>query len=112
MAQYGVNLSDYYLIDPDGPLIGQDPIRVFCSFTEGGAITELSHNSEQKTEVDHCHDPGCYSRQVVYEAHQDQIQAVIELSEHCEQEIRYDCMLSPLMDGGVNFGFWLDKNGQ
>ena len=27
MADYGVNQSNYYLVDPDGPLMGNEPIR-------------------------------------------------------------------------------------
>ena len=28
MHDYGVNKSDYYFVDPDGPLNGEEPIRV------------------------------------------------------------------------------------
>merc|ERR1719244_94315 len=51
LAQFGVEKSNNYWIDPDGPLTGQDPIQVFCDFTEGGAVTEISHDSEKTTEV-------------------------------------------------------------
>ena len=34
MHQYGINMSDHYYIDPDGPLTGKEPIKVFCNFTE------------------------------------------------------------------------------
>ena len=33
--QYGLKTDDYYMIDPDGPLIGQPPFKVFCNFTSG-----------------------------------------------------------------------------
>ena len=70
-SQYGLKNDDYYLIDPDGPLLGQPPFRVFCNFTAGLlrtisiliffsflGSTEILHDMENITEVDHCHDPG------------------------------------------------------
>ena len=42
----------------------------------------------------------------------EQIKTLIELSESCDQRIRYDCYLSPLEDAGVNLGSWVDLNGQ
>ena len=37
-SQYGLKSNDYYLIDPDGPLIGQPPFQVFCDFTSGEEV--------------------------------------------------------------------------
>ena len=51
MHDYGVNKSDYYLVDPDGPLNGEEPIRVYCDFTKDYGFTRISHNSEEKMEV-------------------------------------------------------------
>lgn len=34
-AQYGLKTSGLYMIDPDGPLLGQPPFQVFCNFTSG-----------------------------------------------------------------------------
>ena len=112
MADYGVNQSNFYLVDPDGPLLGEEPIRVYCDFSEGSVSTIISHDSEVKIEVGHCTDPGCYSRQITYDAPMEQIQSLIELSNTCSQEITYNCFLSPLQDEGVNYGFWKDKNGE
>ena len=112
MADYGVNQSNFYLVDPDGPLLGEEPIRVYCDFSEGSVSTIISHDSEVKIEVRHCTDPGCYSRQITYDAPMEQIQSLIELSNTCSQEITYNCFLSPLQDEGVNYGFWKDKNGE
>ena len=112
MHQYGINRSDHYYIDPDGQLTGKEPIRVFCDFTDDVATTRVSHDSEMKTEVEHCIDPGCYSRKINYDAPLEQIQSLIDLSESCTQQIRYNCFLSALQDKGINFGYWLDKHGQ
>ena len=133
MYAFGITQSDFYWIDPDGPLTGEEPIRVYCLFyIDGAAYTLLSHDSETKIEVAHCEDPGCYSRKIIYDAPAKQIQALIDLSESCEQSIRseynfmkfiyeyvyfvylsirYDCFLSALTTENVNYGFWLDKNG-
>ena len=58
MKEYGINQSNYYLIDPDGPLLGKEPIRVYCEFTEEVVATKISHDSEERIEVEHCHDAG------------------------------------------------------
>ena len=70
-SQYGLKTSGSYMIDPDGGLIGQEPfqvlnwykknfitfkIKVYCNFTTGA--TEVLHDTEVLTEVEHCHDPG------------------------------------------------------
>ena len=113
MQDYGLNKSDYYFVDPDGPLNGEKPIRVYCDFAEYyGFTTKIPHDSEGKIEVTHCHDPGCYSRPIVYDSSIEQIKNLMELSEYCNQLIRYDCYLSPLEEDGVNFGSWVDPNGQ
>ena len=48
MHMYGVNKSNYYFIDPDGALNGEEPIRVYCDFTEDNGLTQISHNSEER----------------------------------------------------------------
>ena len=112
MHDFGLNKSDYYFIDPDGPLNGEEPIRVYCDFTEDYGFTKIPHDSENRIEVTHCKEPGCYSRPIVYDSSMEQMKNLIELSESCSQFIRYDCYLSPLKDDGVNLASWVDQNGQ
>ena len=112
MHMFGVNKSDYYFVDPDGPLNGDEPILVYCDFTEDSSFTQISHDSEDKIEISHCQDPGCYSRPIVYDSSLEQIKALIELSDSCNQLIRYDCYLSPLEMDMVTLGYWVDRNGQ
>ena len=53
MAEYGVTKDDFYFVDPDGPLVGSEPIRVFCDFSSSErAVTSVLHNSEDRMEVD------------------------------------------------------------
>ena len=112
MYEFGIRTSNYYFIDPDGPLVGKEPIQVYCEFSNDNVATKISHNSEDNIKVGHCEDPGCYSREITYDAPMEQIQSLIELSKSCSQEIRYDCFLAPLLDGGVNFASWIDRNGE
>ena len=55
--------------------------------------------------------PGCYVRPITYAAPPNQIQSLIQLSQDCEQSIQYDCLVAPLLVNGIDFGFWLDKDG-
>ena len=55
-SRYGLKSSGMYNIDPDGPLLGSEPFQVYCNFDTGA--TEVLHDSENLTVVDHCHDPG------------------------------------------------------
>ena len=72
-AQFGNKTSGLYMIDPDGPLLGQPPFQVFCDFKSGIKVisnlffiqikmilgsTEVMHDTENLTVVEHCHDPG------------------------------------------------------
>ena len=50
--------------------------------------TAILHDSEPIRDVGHCLDPGCYSRPIVYNATEKQIQALIGLSAECLQSIR------------------------
>ena len=96
-AAFGIKTSGEYTIDPDGPLVGLPPFSVYCRFNgEDEAVTEIFHNTEDTQDVDHCHDPGCYSKDVTYTSgvqgrpvHIDQIEALISLSGSCTQSILF-----------------------
>ena len=34
-AKYGLKTNGLYMVDPDGPLLGNPPFQVFCNFDEG-----------------------------------------------------------------------------
>ena len=40
-AQYDLKTSGLYMVDPDGPLLGQPPFQVFCNFDAGKDIFVL-----------------------------------------------------------------------
>lgn len=75
--------SGMYWVDPDGHGTGDSPIYVFCNMTSGS--TAVLHDSEDPTDVGHCWDSGCYSRNINYRATMRQMIALSELSEICTQ---------------------------
>jgi hypothetical protein len=102
--------SGMYWIDPDGQGVGEAPISVFCDMSTGKMIkqsrsrnadnflichfsyagsTVVSHDSELPMEVDHCPDPGCYSRVINYNVtSMRQLKALAEMSAKCQQSIK------------------------
>ena len=59
--------SDCYIIDPDGPE-GKLSFQAYCNMTdkEGAGRTVISHDTENRTDVDGCDPQGCYERYVAY----------------------------------------------
>jgi len=115
-SQYGIKTNGYYMVDPDGELAGENPFQVFCNFETGS--TELMHNSEDMTDIEVCTEPGCYKRDILYVSGNrelplqlSQILALMELSNHCEQEFYYECNRAPLSSFGVDNFFWEDRHG-
>merc|ERR1719282_2142628 len=118
-SKFGLASDGVYLIDPDGPLLGHEPFKVFCNFTSGS--TEVYHDSEDLIDVEHCHDPGCYNKTITYTDGENynqikpvpasQILALIELSSSCSQSFSYDCLLAPLTSEGVDYAYWTDRHG-
>ena len=119
-----------YLVDPDGEMISSDPIsvsifsfikevnyfkssllKVNCIFDENEVITELPHFQEKPLIVDHCDSIGCYKQDIDYGVPLSQIEALISLSENCEQFISFGCLLAPLANEDQLLGGWLDRSG-
>lgn len=115
-AKFGLKRSGMYMIDPDGPLIGQEPFQVVCNFATGA--TEVMHNLEDKQPIKRCHKPGCYEKDVKYingansePVEKSQLEALIELSNVCEEDFHYNCKSAPLKVGDVDYAFWEDRHG-
>merc|ERR1712136_104652 len=108
--QYGIDKSDIYKIDPDGPLQGEAPFEVFCDFQNG--TTKLGHDHEGPIEIDHCEGDMCFKLDINYSAPMSQIEALISLSQTCVQEMRYNCFLAPLAgNNGEPVGAWVSRYG-
>ncbi|XP_070535505.1 contactin-associated protein-like 2 isoform X2 [Ptychodera flava] len=113
----GRNTGNYY-IDPDlsGPL---PPFMVTCNMDgdiQDLAQTEVSHDTEQETEVNNFGPPGSYKRDIDYNgASVDQIAAMIEYSEECTQFISYRCRNSKLLNalsGEEPYGWWVGRTNE
>ena len=106
---YGISRSGLYNIDPDGNLVGMEPIQVFCNFTDKS--TEIMHNKEFPVEIDPCSGPFCYRLNISYSAPIEQIRALMEISESCDQQIGFSCFQSALSIGDDPIGVWINRHG-
>ena len=102
IKKYISSVSGNYVIDPDGEG-GLAQFTVFCDMTDksGVGVTIISHDSESRTHVNGCDDPGCYSRDIHYTgASLPQLASLTRVSSQCEQFIKYEC---------YNSGFWFNN---
>ena len=103
--------SGNYVIDPDGDG-GLPPFNVTCNMTEkdGVGVTVISHDSENRTLVDGCNPPGCYSRDINYTgASLSQLASLTRVSSHCEQFIKYECYHSRIFRNKL-IAWWLSRD--
>ncbi|XP_068692956.1 neurexin-4-like isoform X2 [Montipora foliosa] len=106
--------SGAHLIDPDGK--GKSaPFNVICNMTDknGIGVTVIIHNSENKTLVDGCNAPGCYSRDINYTGvNLSQLVMLTRVSAHCEKFIKYECYHSRLRFNSSKdpFGWWVSRD--
>ncbi|XP_045028722.1 uncharacterized protein LOC123471449 isoform X2 [Daphnia magna] len=108
--------SGMYWIDPDGQGIGDPPIYVYCEMeaeqSDVKGTTSILHDSESQMDIGNCTEPGCYSRPIKYYASDRQIEALIQLSTYCHQNIMYHCRKTPLNFDGIAYAWWNDKDGE
>ncbi len=84
---------------------------MYCDFENQQTI--IHHNSEGLIVAHHCEEVGCFEHVITYPAGNEQIEALTQISENCEQEIEFGCFLAPLTDDlGDEHGWWTDKNGK
>ena len=110
----GFTRNGDYMIDPDGSGVGEAPVLVSCDMTgkNGQAGTIISHDSEAKTLVNGFEDELSYQRVIKYSIAWPQLIALLKLSDHCEQSIRYDCHNSAFWKRNVQQGGWESRNGE
>ncbi|RMC18695.1 hypothetical protein DUI87_04591 [Hirundo rustica rustica] len=82
--------SGFFYIDSDGsgPL---GPLRVFCNITEDKIWTSVQHNSTGLTRVQGAGPEKPYTMSFNYNSSAEQLEAVINSAEYCEQEAAYHC---------------------
>ena len=103
--------SGNYVIDPDGEG-GVAPFTVFCNMTDksGVGVTVISHDSESRTHVYGCEDPGCYSRDIHYTgASLYQLARLTRVSSQCQQFIKYECYDSAIFGYGGR-AWWMSRD--
>ena len=106
--------SGRYYLNPEGKGRSPSPlIRVYCDMTSenGSGVTVIGHDSESKTRVKGYERPGSYQRNITYDISIEQIVAIMNQSEHCEQFIKYDCFLSILLRSRYSYGWWVSRQG-
>ncbi len=74
----------------------------YCIFTENAAITEIPHDAEESAQASMCQEIGCFERKVEYKAPAEQLEALIQLSSECSQNIIFDCLFAPLRTQDVD----------
>ena len=113
IKRYVRSVSGNYVIDPDGEG-GLAPFTVFCDMIDksGVGVTVIGHDSESKTHVSGCENPGCYSRDIHYtEASLSQLARLTRVSSQCEQFIKYECYNSVLRPYRASpYGWWVSRD--
>ena len=90
---------------------------VICNMTDkdGVGVTVISHDSENRTQVNGKENPGSYSRDVHYKgSNLSQLASLTKVSSHCEQFIKYECnhsmLLWPHNNKNSSFGWWVSRD--
>ncbi|XP_038547953.1 contactin-associated protein-like 4, partial [Micropterus salmoides] len=106
------NTSGHFYIDVDG----SGPIKpqlVYCNMTEENTWMVIQHNNTELTRVQLS--PGGHQHLVHfdYSSEEEQLLAAISQSEHCEQELSYQCKKSRLLNtpDGSPLSWWLGGPG-
>ncbi|XP_047691723.1 contactin-associated protein-like 4 isoform X5 [Prionailurus viverrinus] len=106
------NTSGFYYIDSDGsgPL---EPFLLYCNMTET-AWTVIQHNGSDLTRVRNTNPENPYAGFFEYVASMEQLQATINLADHCEQELTYYCKKSRLANkqDGRPLSWWVGRTNE
>ncbi|XP_042678856.1 contactin-associated protein-like 4 [Centrocercus urophasianus] len=106
------NNSGFYNIDSDGsgPL---GPFLVYCNMTDT-TWTIIQHNNTNLTRIRSANRENPHAAFFKYSASLNQLQAIINHAEHCEQEISYHCKKSRLLDkpDGLPLSWWIRRTNE
>ncbi|KAI5617095.1 contactin-associated protein-like 2 precursor, partial [Silurus asotus] len=105
--------SDFYWIDPDGsgPL---GPFRVICNMTEDKVWTMVGNSLPAQTSVSGSSRERRTVLHLNYSATTEQISAITDAAEHCEQHIAYTCRSSRLLNtpDGTPYTWWVGRGNE
>lgn len=102
--------SGYQIIDPQPGVI--KPFRVYCKVQGGKVFTSFGHDSEKEIRARDCEPARCSIRKVKYNTNMKNIRAVVRLSKHCRQYIKYRCRGSLNNYGRRSYWSWQSFNGR
>ncbi|XP_040593711.1 contactin-associated protein-like 5 isoform X2 [Mesocricetus auratus] len=111
--RYGGNKAGFFYVDSDGsgPL---GPLQVYCNITEDKIWMMVQHNNTELTQVQGSNSEKPYTRTLNYGGSMEQLEALIDGSEHCEQEVAYHCRRSRLLNtpDGAPFTWWIGRSNE
>ncbi|NP_001041338.2 contactin-associated protein like 5-2 precursor [Rattus norvegicus] len=109
----GNNTSGFFFVDSDGsgPL---EPLQLYCNITEDKIWMTIQHNITELTQVQGSNAEKPYSMTLNYGGSMDQLVALIDGSEYCEQEVTYHCRRSRLLNtpDGAPFTWWIGRSNE
>ncbi|XP_060227615.1 contactin-associated protein like 5-1-like [Meriones unguiculatus] len=107
------NTAGFFYVDSDGsgPL---GPLQVYCNVTEDKIWTTVQHNNTELTRVQGSNPEKPYVMTLHYGGTMEQLEALIDGSEHCEQEVAYHCRRSRLLNtpDGAPFTWWVGRSSE
>ncbi|XP_063769779.1 contactin-associated protein-like 4 [Pseudophryne corroboree] len=106
------NSSAFYYVDSDGSGF-LEPFMVYCNMTDT-AISILHHNNTDLNKVKSSNRENPHTTNFKYSAGMEQLQATINNSVHCKQEIAYHCKKSRIQHKQSNtpFSWWVGRTNQ
>ncbi|XP_048874781.1 contactin-associated protein-like 5 isoform X1 [Brienomyrus brachyistius] len=106
------NTSGFYFIDVDGsgPL---SPQIVYCNMTDKMWMV-VQHNNTELTKLKYSGGTNQHLAYFNYSANMDQLRAIINQAEYCEQELSYHCKKSRLLNtpDGAPFMWWVGRTDE
>ncbi|XP_052057007.1 contactin-associated protein like 5-3 isoform X2 [Apodemus sylvaticus] len=107
------NMAGFFYVDPDGsgPL---GPLQVFCNIAEDKVWMTVQHNSTEMTRVQGSNPEKPYVMTLNYGGSVEQLEALIDSSEHCEQEVTYYCKRSRLLNtpDEIPLTWWIGRSNE
>ncbi|XP_021550062.1 contactin-associated protein-like 3 [Neomonachus schauinslandi] len=104
--------SGLYYIDSDGsgPL---GPALVYCNMTDT-TWTSVQHNGSHLARVKSSNGESPHPVFLKYTASMDQLQAIIDRADHCQQELAFHCKKSRLSTGhdGTPVSWWVGRTNE
>ena len=78
-------------LDPDGKVIGENPVKVTCELPEGNTIIGTSN----EIAVENCDSLRCFDYDIDYNILKRQLMVIKNASSSCSQTIQFACFSAP-----------------